>query len=221
MKKTLIGAATILAASMIATAGTPDTASENLAVRTTQDLTLDEAVRTAVMQNPDILKAEQEIKRTRGVVLQVTAQALPQVAVGTEFGSESKNLILDGAPVTTPGSPSTTGSGGASTGSIASANPMTQSWDVTVTASQLIYSGGQVVAAIHIARDTLDQSIYGLRDVVDTTIADVRSEFYAVLLDRAIISVQEENINLLQSQLTDQQNRFEAGTVPRFNVLQA
>jgi outer membrane protein TolC len=42
-----------------------------------------------------------------------------------------------------------------------------------------------------------------------------------VLLDRAIIKVQEQNINLLQSQLTDQQNRFEAGTVPRFNVLQA
>jgi len=33
--------------------------------------------------------------------------------------------------------------------------------------------------------------------------------------------VQEENIHLLESQLTDQQNRFEAGTVPRFNVLQA
>jgi outer membrane protein TolC len=98
---------------------------------------------------------------------------------------------------------------------------MTQSWNVTVTASQLIYSGGQVVAAIHIAKDTLDQSIYSLRDVVDTTIADVRSQFYAVLLDRAIISVQEENINLLESQLKDQQNRFEAGTVPRFNVLQA
>jgi outer membrane protein TolC len=42
-----------------------------------------------------------------------------------------------------------------------------------------------------------------------------------VLLDRAIIQVQEENIHLLESQLTDQQNRFEAGTVPRFNVLQA
>ena len=98
---------------------------------------------------------------------------------------------------------------------------MTQSWDVTITASQLIYSGGQVAAAIHIAKYTQDATIYSLRDIVDTTIANVRSEFYAVLLDRSIIQVQEENIHLLQSQLTDQQNRFEAGTVPRFNVLQA
>jgi outer membrane protein TolC len=78
-----------------------------------------------------------------------------------------------------------------------------------------------VVAAIHIARYAQDATIYSLRDIVDTTIADVRSEFYAVLLDRAIIAVQEENINLLESQLKDQDNRFQAGTVPRFNVLQA
>ena len=33
--------------------------------------------------------------------------------------------------------------------------------------------------------------------------------------------MQEEQVQLLESQLKDQQNRFEAGTVPRFNVLQA
>ena len=33
--------------------------------------------------------------------------------------------------------------------------------------------------------------------------------------------MQEESVHLLESQLKDQQNRFEAGTVPRFNVLQA
>jgi len=42
-----------------------------------------------------------------------------------------------------------------------------------------------------------------------------------VLLDRALIKVQEEALHLLEDQLKDQQNRFEAGTVPRFNVLQA
>ena len=42
-----------------------------------------------------------------------------------------------------------------------------------------------------------------------------------MLFDQANISNQEENLRLLQSQLTDQQNRFAAGTVPRFDVLQA
>jgi outer membrane protein TolC len=235
MNKNAILGAALLAAAAMALAGTePPTT----AMRTTQDLTLDEAVQTAVRQNPDILRAEQEIRRTRGVVLEVQAQAMPQIAVGNDFDVVSKNLLLAGGPAASSGGSgssgggtSTSGSGGAvaaptpeqgqSTGGAAASNPMTQSWDVAITVSQLIYSGGQVTAAIHIAKYTQDATIYSLRDIVDTTIADVRSEFYAVLLDRSIIQVQEENIHLLQSQLTDQQNRFEAGTVPRFNVLQA
>ena len=206
-------------------------------------MTLDEAVQLAVRQNPQILASEQEIRRTRGVVLQVQAQALPQLTVGNSFTEVQKSLITSGggsggtstsssstggessSRSTTSGSSGATTSApsseGASTGSESANNPMTQSWDVTVTASQLIYSGGQVSSAIHIAKYAMDATVYGLRDVVDTTIANVRSQFYAVLLDRAIIKVQQENINLLGSQLKDQQNRFEAGTVPRFNVLQA
>jgi outer membrane protein TolC len=227
MNKNAILAVAILAAAAMALAGTE---SSTTALRTTQDLTLDEAVQTAVRANPDILRAEQEIRRTRGVVLEVQAQALPQLTVGNQFDVVSKNILLAGGPPASSNSSSSSGTGGAvaaptpeesNEASQSASNPMTQSWDVTITASQLIYSGGQVSAAIHIAKYTQDQTIYSLRDIVDTTIANVRSEFYAVLLDRSIIQVQEENIHLLQSQLTDQQNRFEAGTVPRFNVLQA
>ncbi len=200
--------------------------------QTTRDITLDQAIQLAIKQNPSILTAEQEIKRTRGVVLEVEAQALPQLTMGNSFSQLDKKLLTSGGGGSTSssasGGESTSGadgggsSMGSSSGSSSSgANPMTQSWDVTVTASQLIYSGGQVAAAIHIAKYTQDATIYSLRDIVDTTIANVRSQFYAVLLDRAIINVQEQNINLLESQLKDQQNRFEAGTVPRFNVLQA
>ena len=215
MKKNAILAAALLAAGTLALAQPEPPATPE---RTTRDLSLDEAVQIAIRQNPAILAAEQEIKRTRGVVLEVQAQALPQITVANEFTQKQESVLLAAAGVSTAAAPST----GASTGPKASPiNLMTQSWDVTVTASQLIYSGGQVAAAIHIAKHTEDATIYSLRDIVDTTIANVRSEFYAVLLDRAIIKVQEENINLLESQLKDQQNRFEAGTVPRFNVLQA
>ncbi|MGB8168134.1 MAG: TolC family protein, partial [Chthoniobacteraceae bacterium] len=72
-----------------------------------------------------------------------------------------------------------------------------------------------------IAKFTDDSSYFSLRDIVDQTIATTRQQFYNVLLTRALIKVQEESVRLLQDQLKDQQNRFEAGTVPRFNVLQA
>ena len=60
-----------------------------------------------------------------------------------------------------------------------------------------------------------------MRNTIDQVIATVRQQFYTVILNKALIGVQEESVSLLESQLKDQQNRFEAGTVPRFNVLQA
>ncbi len=44
-----------------------------------RDFTLDRAVLTALKQNPDILRAIQEIERSKGVIIQIRAAALPQV----------------------------------------------------------------------------------------------------------------------------------------------
>src|SRR5262249_6221775 len=66
-----------------------------------------------------------------------------------------------------------------------------------------------------------DSAYFALRNTVDQTISTVKTQFYQVILNRELIVVQEESVRLLESQLKDQQNRFEAGTVPRFNVLQA
>ena len=59
------------------------------------------------------------------------------------------------------------------------------------------------------------------RNVLDQLIATVKTQFYQIIVNRDLVSVNEENVHLLEAQLKDQQNRFEAGTVPRFNVLQA
>jgi outer membrane protein len=78
-----------------------------------------------------------------------------------------------------------------------------------------------VGSAIKIAKFARDSSFYQLRDTVDRVIEEVRTEFYRVLLNKALIEVELETTELLRQELRDQQNRFEAGTVPRFNVLRA
>src|SRR5947207_12091120 len=46
--------------------------------------TLNEAILTALQQNPDILRARQEIERTKGLYIEMRAAALPQAhATGT------------------------------------------------------------------------------------------------------------------------------------------
>src|SRR5437016_8576270 len=54
--------------------------------------TLEQAILTALQRNPTLLNAEQEIKRTRGVIIQVRAQVLPQVNARANFEWIDPNL---------------------------------------------------------------------------------------------------------------------------------
>jgi outer membrane protein TolC len=199
------------------------------------DLTLSRAVEIALRQNPEILKQIQEIERTRGQVIEVRAEALPHVVADSAFSQQDRRLLeSSGASVpqplivviptgdTTPQldlSPLEKKLGSGSSGG--SSGPNDKSWRVSIEARQVLYAGGQVKAAINIAKFTEDVSYYQLRDIIDQVISTTRVQFYDVLLNRALIKVQEESVQLLGDQLKDQQNRFEAGTVPRFNVLRA
>ncbi len=175
--------------------------------------TLDEAIMTALQQNPDILRARQEIERTKGLYIEMRAAILPQVNATAQFQDLDPHLnhfTGDG------GNGVRTNFGGGS-----SFTQTERSYTVSIQATQVIFSGGRVIENIRSADFQRDSSYYAFRNAIDQIIATVRQQFYQVLLNRALIGVQEESVRLLQSQLQDQQNRFEAGTVPRFNVLQA
>jgi outer membrane protein TolC len=192
------------------------------------DLTLDQAITTAFKQNPNILNAVEQIRLTRGQVIQITAQGLPQISAVAGFSQQQTTLtdpkrpavgggstiqIPDGNGGTIPLDFSGLGSGRSYT------NP--QTWNVGFQASQLIYNGGAVIAGIRAARFVEDSAYFSLRQTIDQTIANVKTAFYQVILNRALVVAQQQSVNLLEEQLQDQQSRYEAGTVPRFNVLQA
>jgi len=56
---------------------------------------------------------------------------------------------------------------------------------------------------------------------VADSVLSVQLAYYDVLLAEQQIVVNEASVNLLTNELEDQRRRFEAGTVPRFNVLRA
>src|SRR5262245_55707705 len=205
--------------------------------------TLNQAILTALQQNPTLLNAEQEIKRSRGVIIQVRAQALPQITANANFQWTDPNLI--GARVL--GNTSSTGGFTPSTGTAAALlegvpssqvgdvrtplaaatpNPVRNveqsdiSYAISVTGTQLIFNG----TTFNQIRGTFfqrDSAYFAFRNVLDSLIATVKTQFYQIIVNRELVKVNEENVHLLEAQLKDQQNRFEAGTVPRFNVLQA
>ncbi len=170
--------------------------------------TLNDAILTALRQNATIQVARQEIERTKGLYIQMRAAALPQIAVMGTFEDTDPHLQVNhGGP-----------DGGSIFGDI---TQVEQSYHVSIQATQVLFAGGRIVSQIRAADFTRDSSYYAFRNVIDQVIATTRTQFYQVLLNRVLIDVQQQSVKLLQSQVQDQQNRFEAGTVPRFNVLQA
>ncbi len=184
------------------------------------DLTLDEAVRTALRQNPDVLNAAQQIRLTQGQFITVRAQAIPQLNLTSAYNQQGMELASNGrsgpSTITIPtptGPPIVLQSG--------SPDIQNKTWNIQFGASQLIYDGGAVVSGIRAATAAENSAFFTLRATIDNIIAQVKINFFQVVLNRALIVAQEQSVALLQQQLKDQQNRFEAGTVPRFNVLQA
>jgi len=186
---------------------------------------IDQAVITALKQNPAVLQTLEDLRRTKGVIIQISAQALPQIGPSFTWDWFDPNLntvnglssfsTSSGRPTPTPtGTPSRMGVGGIK-------NLRSDiTYNIKVTGTQLVfnYSTFRSIRGTFFQRDS---SYFALRNAVDQTIATVKTQFYQVIVNRELIVVQEESVNLLENQLKDQQNRFEAGTVPRFNVLQA
>jgi outer membrane protein TolC len=237
-------AASMIAASSVARAGTGEGSTSASSGASSSGkvptFTLDQAILTALQRNPTLLNAEQEIKRTKGVIIQVRAQALPQVNVNGRYDWTDPNLRSAQFQNTTATITGTTTGTAASivdspasqvrdVQAMAKASPTpgvtnTQlsdiSYSIQVTGTQLIFNG----TTYNQIRGTFfqrDSAYFAFRNILDQLLATVKTQFYQVVVNRELIKVQEQSVHLLESQLKDQQNRFEAGTVPRFNVLQA
>ncbi len=243
-------AAAVIAASWVARAGTGEgstsTGGGTSSSGKVPTFALDQAILTALQRNPTLLNAEQEIKRTKGVIIQVRAQALPQINVNATYDWTDPNLVNARTVSTTAGTIGPTPTGTGASGSLVE-SPQSQvgddartmaaaaptatpgvrntqlsdiSYSISVLGTQLIFNG----TTYNQIRGTFfqrDSAYFAFRNILDQLLATVKTQFYQVVVNRELIKVQEQSVHLLETQLKDQQNRFEAGTVPRFNVLQA
>ena len=214
----LVTATGMLVRGSLALAGS-EQASASVNPRSARRFTLNQAIITALQRNPDILRTKQEIERTKGVVLEIGAQALPHVSPRSDLSWTDPKLGGSSFSSATGGTDLT--GGGTSGGVTGTGISRTDTaYAIRITGTQLVfnYSTFRSIRGTFFQRDS---AYFAFRNTVDQVIATVKTQFYQVILNRALITVQEESVGLLESQLKDQQNRFEAGTVPRFNVLQA
>jgi len=148
----------------------------------------------ALDNNFAIRQAKERIRQQEGIVLEVGSAQIPNVGASAGYARNADEV---------------------------SSNGRDHNWSVNITARQILYSGGGVRASVEAQKLALDAAVLTLRAVINDALLDVRTRFYTVLVNRERIKVQEQNIELLQRQLQDVKNRYEAGTVSNFEVLRA
>jgi outer membrane protein TolC len=176
----------------------------------TQPLSLSDALDLALQQNPNILRAKKDLEAAQGVIIQTRAVALPRLGVSGSFNaSQPTDVDTFTFPTNIPGLP-----GGNNFG-------VDKNWTSQIRLVQSIYEGGRMLSALRAARLTRQQSGLNYQTAVADTVLDVEVAYDDVLLAEQQITVQEASVELLTQELNDTRRRFDAGTVPRFNVLRA
>lgn len=154
------------------------------------------AIGYALENNFAIRQARERIRQQEGVLIEVRAQSIPNVGASGAYQYNEKEISQ-------------------------SSPPSNQAWSLSLTASQVLFAGGGVRSSIRSSELAREAALLDLKAAINAALLNVRTAYYQVLLTREKITVQEENLALLQQQLKTTTDRFEAGTVSGFERLRA
>ncbi len=161
---------------------------------------LQTALNYALENNFAIRQAVEQIEEQEGIIVEVKARTRPTLTLDTDYQRLDEGLseVVEGFGIA-----------------------QKETWGITLNLRQALYQGGGIKAALK-AQDLTRQSV---RLFLESTIMDamleVRTRYYATLLARDQIEVEEQNIELLEEALEDARNRLKAGSVSDFEVLRA
>ena len=150
----------------------------------------------AIENNFAIRQAKERIRQQDGVVVEVSARQIPTVAANASYQQNDRD-ISGGFPASD------------------------RAWAINLTASQVLYAGGGVRASVRSSQLIRESAVLDLQATINDALLLVRTNYYAVLLAREKITVQEKNLELLQEQLKTATDRFNAGTISSFERLRA
>lgn len=174
-------------------------------------LALADCLDIALQQNAAVLQSRQDLEAAHGLSIQTRAVVIPKVQASGDYSRAEdravERLELPPNPIFPAGAPVI--------------NPGNQRWSAGVRLVQTLFEGGRLASSLRSARWVRDLALARHRAVLADVVTEVRVAYYHVLLAEQEIRVAEAAVELLQKELEDNQRRFNAGTVPRFNVLRA
>lgn len=197
---------TVLYSAFLSIAVCANAQTSNIAVTNilSRPLSRHDAVEIAMRQNSAILRGRADLRASHGVQMQLRSTALPRVAVTGFYNAKDPALVNQ--PF------------------LNSSNTFafpSQQWQADAQIQQPLYAGGRITSSLRSAKLTREQAMLSFQATVADALLATRVAYDDVLVAQQQILVQEASVKLLSNELEDVKRRFEAGTVPRFNVLRA
>jgi outer membrane protein len=164
------------------------------------DNSLNSMLDYAMEHNFDIQQAREQIREQQGLIVELTAAALPNIGIDASYSIDDEGLV---------------------TGGVSPGTGADKYWSVHLQVNQLVYSGGQVGATLRAQKFAEDAIEYALKSTIEQVVYNVSYRFYDALLAREQIEVEQQNVQYLEEQLKTAQDRFSAKTISKFDVLRA
>jgi outer membrane protein len=177
-----------------------------------ESLTLDQAIATAIEQNPRVIQSEADLKAARAVVARARAgySVTADLQITRTHVSEVPTFVL---PVPAPPPQLIT----FETVSLG----RSQNTQGTLTVAKPLYTGGKIEAAVRQSRAGERAAGEGVRLTLQSLVSSVKQAYYAVLLAADLVKVAEQADAAAREHLRLAEAHFAAGTAPRFDVLRA
>ena len=162
-----------------------------------------EALNLALAKNGTIREARKEVEAAAGIAIQTRAILLPRLISGAGYLARQDSLIEATA---------TFGGG-------QSPKANNQFWDADIRIVQSIYEGGRMLSAARSARLIREQAFLVFQSTVADTLLSVANAYDDALRRAKQVEVREQQVKFLTEYRDETKARFDAGTVPEFDVI--
>lgn len=191
-------------------------------------LTLEEALRLASVNHPQLHAARAQTEASTARVAEAKAPLLPQVTGTASYQRSTSNYVpqpgaLPKSLATSTLTATTTSTSTATTSGSSSSSSWNTvpSYNAKLTASELIYDFGQTTGKWNAAKATLRSQAENERNSDVQVAFNLRSAYFTAAAARALVKVAEETLNNQEAHLKQIQGFVQAGTRPEIDLAQA
>ncbi|HEU5162771.1 MAG TPA: TolC family protein [Thermoanaerobaculia bacterium] len=200
MKKILISILPLVFASFAIAQDAPAVPEANAIAA--DGLTLGEAIRIALANNPAAERSRSEVDFAELEVRRARSSIFPQIKVDGRYTRNDRDVTLD------------------FDGTEVSIMPA-DDWSTSIRLSQPVFAGGRELKAIRQARLAVEGAEHASRGTEEGVLFDVATSFLNVVGAEALVGVELQNVELATRARKQANDFYEAGEVTRVDVLRA